>query len=80
MDEQFEIPVTYCGKELQFNAELLRVGYIHKILIDVNGQMISIEKDDEGNYRAILVDLESENKIDKGLIKAIVESLEELLK
>ena len=80
MDDIFEIPVIYQGKELHFNAELLRVGYVHKILVDVNGQMVSIEKDDEGNYRAILVDLDSENKIDKGLVKVIVESVEELLK
>lgn len=80
MDDNFEIPVLYKGKELQFNAQLLRVGYIHKILVDVNGQQVSLEKDDEGNYRAVLVDIESENKIDKDLIKTIVESVENLLK
>lgn len=80
MDNRFEIPVTYAGKELEFTAELLQFGYIHKILVDVNGHMVSVEKDDEGNYRAILVDLESENKVDKKLVKAIVESIEELLK
>ena len=80
MEEQFEIPVTYQGKELQFNAQLLQVGYVHKILVDVKGQPVSIEKDDEGNYRAVLADITSENKIDKSLIKAIVESIKEILK
>lgn len=80
MDDNFEIPVLYNGKELQFGASLQRIGYVHKILVDVNGQQVSLEKDDVGNYRALLVDIESENKIDKSLIKAIVESLENLLK
>ena len=76
----FDISVQYKGKELQFTGELLQVGYVHKILIDVNGLEVSLEKDDAGKYRAVLIDLQAENKIDKELVKAIVESVEELLK
>lgn len=37
-----------------------------------NVHKASIEKDDEGNNRAILVDLDSENKIDKGLVRQAI--------
>ncbi len=78
MEETFQILVTYRGKELQFDAQLLQFGYIRKIQVDVNGIIVFIEKDDEGNYRAVINDLQSENKIDKTLIKTIVESLQTL--
>ena len=66
--DTFDIPVIYQGKELQFKARLLQLGYIHKIEIDVNGHQVFLEKDDEGNYRAVLANVDSENKIDKALI------------
>jgi hypothetical protein len=47
--------------------------------MEVNGQEIFLEKDDEGNYRAIINNLGFENKIDKVLIKTIVESLQDSL-
>ncbi len=78
--EAFEISVSYQGKEMVFNAELLQFGYVYKIIIYVNGQQISVEKDDEGNYRAILIDIEAESKIDKDLVRAIVESIDKILK
>lgn len=77
MEENFQIPVIYRGKELQFDAQLLQVGYIRKIQLDVNGIIVFLEKDDEGNYRAILADIKDENKVDKN---QIVESLELILK
>lgn len=49
MENIFAISVTYKGKELQFKAELLQFGYVHKISIDVYGHQILLEKDDEGN-------------------------------
>ena len=80
MEDSFQIPVVYRDKELQFNARLLQLGYVQKIEIEVSSQQVFLEKDDEENYRAVLANIESENKIDKELIIAIVESIEELLK
>ncbi|MGI8580903.1 MAG: hypothetical protein ACR2KX_01820 [Chitinophagaceae bacterium] len=59
-----------------FNAQLLDFGYIRKIRIEINDQEVFLEKDDEGNYRAVINDLRTEDKIDKTLIKTTVESLE----
>ena len=55
----FQIPITYRGKELQLDAQLLQLGYIRKIHVDVNSIIVFIEKDDEGNYRAVRNDLKS---------------------
>ena len=55
----FQIPITYRGKELQLDAQLLQLGYIRKIHVDVNSKIVFIEKDDEGNYRAVRNDLKS---------------------
>ena len=79
-ENNFEIPVVYKGQEMRFNAQLLDFGYIRKIKIEVNEQEVFLEKDDEGNYRAILGDIQNESKIDKALVKEIVNSLELILK
>ena len=80
MEDTFDIPVIYKGKDLLFTGQLLHLGYIHKIAIDVNGEQILLEKDDEGNYRAVLANIESQSKTDKDLIRAIVESFEMIVR
>ena len=80
MEDTFQIPVTYQGKELEFDAQLLQFGYTRKIQVDIYGIIIFLEKDDEGNYRAILANVGDESKVDKELIKEIVQSLELILK
>jgi hypothetical protein len=76
MEESFQIPVTHHGKELLINARLIQIGYARKIQVDVNGIIVDLEKDDEGNFRAVLAEVKDENKVDKQLIKQVVESLE----
>ena len=80
MEDTFDIPVIYKNKELLFIGRLLHLGYVHKIAIDVNGEQILLEKDDEGNYRAVLANINSESKIDRELIKVIVESFEMIVR
>jgi hypothetical protein len=79
MDESFEIPVVYKGKELLFPAQVIRYGYVHRIVINVDEQIIFLEKDEEGNYRAI-GDEKNNKELDRELVQAIVSSVEELLK
>lgn len=76
----FEIPVEYNGQEMIFQAQLLDFGYVRKIKIDVCGQEVFLEKDDEGNFRAVLTNMQDEHKIDKQLVREIVQSLELMLK
>jgi hypothetical protein len=70
MAETIEIPVTYKDQELTFKAHTVRLGYVLHIVVDVNGTPVTIERDEEGNYRA-LGDVES--KVEVELLKAIVE-------
>ena len=54
MDEPFDLPVTYKGEELLFPFELLMLGYTHKFQVEVNGQTILFEPDEERNDRAVV--------------------------
>ena len=61
-----------------FNAELITLGYLHKIKIRVNGKEILFEPDEERKYRAI-VSNELISKLtdeDKSMIQAINERLD----
>ena len=78
LDDTFEIPVVYNNKEFLFKAQVLHMGYIQKISIDVNGDQVLLEKDDEENYRAVVADINSQDRIDKGLVKAIVDLMNSL--
>jgi hypothetical protein len=79
MSETLEIPVRYKKQDLIFKAHTIRFGYVHHIVVDVNGTPVTIERDEEGNYRA-LVDLEKvqSSKLDAGLMEALVSVLEGL--
>lgn len=82
MDDGFEIPVSYKGKDLSFPAQLQAFGYTHRILVHVNGVDIQLEPDEERNYRAMIVDAEQAGaeKLDAGLVAAIVEVVESIVK
>lgn len=47
MAEQFELPVEYKDEELFFKTRLLRYGYTQKFHVDVYGQTIIFEPDEE---------------------------------
>jgi len=81
MDDSFEIPVEYKGREYSFSAKLLKLGYIYRFLVDVNRTEVYFEQDDEGNYRALVdpSNLDEGVKINKGLLEAIAISLKEIL-
>ena len=78
MMDLFELPVDFSGKEFLFPAELLPMGFTHKIKVTVEGTEILFEPDEERNYRAMITDLEKFNQthIDKLLIQAICKTLD----
>ena len=81
MDEQFDLPVQYKGDQLIFKSSLIVHGYTHKFNVDVNGQTIVFEPDEERNYRAVInpSDLEKNKNIDIELLKNIAEALWEIV-
>jgi hypothetical protein len=54
MEEQFELPLVYKGEQVLLKASLLVTRYTHKFNVDVNGQNIIFEPDEERNYRAVI--------------------------
>ncbi|MEI6948905.1 hypothetical protein V9K67_17085 [Paraflavisolibacter sp. H34] len=81
MNETVEIPVTYKGEELVFEARLVPTGYTVQIEVDVYGDKVRFEADEEQNYRAIL-DPEQigHKKIDVELLRAIAAIIEEAVR
>ncbi len=51
--DTLEIPVTCKNKELSFKAHVARFGFVNHIIVDLDGVQIIIERDEEGNYRAL---------------------------
>jgi hypothetical protein len=81
MDEGFEIPVTYKGKELLFPARLVSFGYTHKIEVDVYGALVHFERDEEREWRALMVSEENQGDqhLDVELLQQLILSLERIL-
>ena len=82
MDNEFELPIEYNGKEQIFQATLIVQGYTHKFKITVNDVDIFFEPDEQKNYRAVLNygDDLPEKKIDLELLKTIAGVLEQAFK
>jgi hypothetical protein len=81
MEEEFELPVVYKGEQLMLKASLLVTGYTHKFSVDVNGQNIIFEPDEERNYRAVIPydDINRNKNIDKELLKVIAAAIQEIV-
>ena len=83
MEDSFTIPVVYQGKELELEAQLLRMGYTYKIKVFTgDGVEVIFEKDDEGNFRAVLpagTEEKIKNRMDIALLQQIAETLTESL-
>ena len=79
MEDSFEIPVTYKNQELTFSAQVVQAGYVIYILVDLYGINLKIERDDEGNYRA-LIDPEvlEAAKVDEAVVRSVLNVLTSL--
>ena len=80
MSEQFELPVSFKGKEWMLPAEFMSMGYTHRIKITVNGTALFFEPDEEKNYRAILENTEKDGlkAPDREFVQKISETLHSL--
>jgi hypothetical protein len=82
MDNTFDIEIIFNNQPLSFPAEFLSSGYTYKINVDVKGQLITFEPDEERNFRAIIPYDEAgdSHKIDKEMVEAIALQLMALFK
>lgn len=78
--EEFVLPVLINGKERNFNARLLHLGYIYKIEVDVEDTKLHFERDEGGEWRALLTeeDLSKNISVNIETVMAIVQCIEEI--
>ena len=80
MDEMFELPVQYNNQEFLFPAELQQSGYSHRFRVEVYGQDVFFEPDEERNYRALIDPEQMTTDISVELLQAIASTIESLVK
>lgn len=80
MDE-FLIPVIYKGKEIGFHSKSILFGYSYKIQVDVFGENILFEPDEEQKYRAVMSEDQrtKDLKFEAQLLNAIAEVLNQAM-
>jgi hypothetical protein len=80
--EDFYLPVEHNGQEHNFKASLVAFGHTHKFHVDINGQTVIFEHDEERNYRAVIPyeELTGSKKVDAELLRSISVFLEEIFK
>ncbi|ANH80826.1 hypothetical protein A8C56_07390 [Niabella ginsenosidivorans] len=78
MEHYFELPVTYKNENLLLNGRLVTFAYDYKFYVNVKGQELIFEQDDELNFRAIARQPDARNSIDKELIEKISDVLKSL--
>lgn len=79
IDEPFDLPVVYKGQEIELSSRLVRRGYSYKIHVDVQGQEVIFEPDEERNFRA-MIEHPLQSVISQDIIHAIIEALEKHLR
>lgn len=80
MNETFDIPVNYKGEALLFPAQLQHTGYTHRFLVEVYGEEVFFEPDEERSYRALVDPEQLTQTLNVDLLKAIAEAIESILK
>lgn len=82
MNDEFYIPVSFGGKDYNFPARLLTYGYTIKLEVDIDGNTIVFEPDEERNWRALIPydDIPAAKKTNPELLKAVAEAIEEITK
>lgn len=80
MEEQFELQLQYKGQERRFKASLVVTGYSHQFIVDVSGQNIIFEPDEERNYRAVIpyVEIGQRKSVDVDLLQTIAVAIENI--
>lgn len=78
MEQTVEIPVTIRGEEHIFSAQVQAWQYGLRFLVDIDGNEIVLERDDAGEFRAILPESFTGKLPDKAIVSAIIEVLQQL--
>jgi hypothetical protein len=76
MEQTIEIPVEIRGEERVFSAKVQSWQYGHRFLVEVDGVEMTLERDDGGEFRALLPEGFAGKAPDKEIISAIIDVLE----
>jgi hypothetical protein len=79
MDEPFFIPCRYKGVDRQFTATFQAFGYTFRFHVDVDGTDVIFERDEEGNFRAIIPPDTLKHPPDRNLLQEISAAIEQIL-
>jgi hypothetical protein len=79
MDEPFFIPCRYKGIDRQFTATFQAFGYTFRFHVDVDGTDVIFERDEEGNFRAIIPPESPKPPPDRNLLQEISAAIEQIL-
>lgn len=82
MENEFELLVTFNGKDLTFPAKLLNYGYTVKLEIEIEDTIVLFEPDEERNWRALISfeEIQANKKLNPDLLKAMAEVIEAITK
>jgi hypothetical protein len=78
MEQTVEIPVTVRGTERLFTARVQAWRYGMRFLVDIDGAEVVLERDDAGEFRAILPEGFAGKPPDKAIIGGIIDVLQAL--
>ena len=81
MAHQLELPVEFNEKELLFPLSIVPMGYTYRMVVTVNGQELTFERDEENQLRVLMRpdDMTNGKVVDPALLSAIMNSLNFLL-
>ena len=79
MDEPFFIPCRYKGVDREFTATFQAFGYTFRFHVDVDGTDVIFERDEEGNFRAIIPPDSPKSPPDRNLLQEISTAIEQIL-
>ena len=82
MTDEFILSVQHNGTEHELKANMIPWGYSYKFRVIIDETDVFFEPDEEGSYRAVTMPGQDEKalqKIDKGLMQAIQESIVSIL-
>jgi len=75
MEQTVEIPVTVRGVERSFDGRVQASQYSLRFFVDIDGTEVIFERDDAGEFRAILPEGFGGKAPDREVISAIIEVL-----
>jgi hypothetical protein len=78
MEQTVEIPVTVRGTERLFTARVQAWQYGMRFLVDIEGVELVLERDDAGEFRAILPEGFTDKPPDKEILGGIIDVLQAL--